>query len=231
MIRAAAPERTRQNQVALRSARPRYPAAKPPPATSTHPPPHGQDRRNHPSSTRTPQMGQRQFRSGDRPLQYRPGDPTEQGVHRGLGDPVHVDHPRRPGWRCIHAESRLKLQRLPTKDHRLPTQLLTHPPDTTHRRSAGASKADGVCESIPTRSPTSSACSSSGERTTESATITSRPPWSSGPQIPPTPNGRTPTNDTASTPWPTPPRHPTSPTTALRCESPPFGVPVVPRCK
>ena len=86
----------------------------------------------------------------------------------------------RPGWRCIHADSRAGSNASP------PKTTVCNPscsPTSGYNASAvcKASKADGVCEHPDPLGDQQRV--TSGERTTESATITSRPPYSNGPQI------------------------------------------------
>ncbi|BCO68549.1 hypothetical protein MINTM007_31600 [Mycobacterium intracellulare] len=52
-------------------------------------------------------------------------DLAERRVHRGLGDAVHVDHPRQAGMVMQPRRQPARLQRLPTEHHRLQLQLLT----------------------------------------------------------------------------------------------------------
>ena len=175
-IRApGAPNGHATNRVALKSGRPRYPAAKPPPATYNSPTTPTGAGRNHPSSTKNPRWASGTpigdtARSTSAPVISRNDACTVVSVI-----PYMLTIRGRPGWRCIHADSRAGSNASP------PKTTVCNPscsPTSGYNASAvcRASKADGVCESIPTRSPTSSACNSSGERTTESATITSRPP-------------------------------------------------------
>ena len=216
-IRAPAP-RTDTPQTATRSTRPGH-IPTPTPArrrTTRRPRRPAPDAATRPAQKRPPPPPAR--RSAAPPTRRQ--RLTHRRIHRRLGGAVDVDHhpPRRPpihhlGWAGLTAE---------------------HQRQRPKPCDESAATAEGVWLSTLTCSATSKAWKSSGERTTDSGTTTSRPPRSSAAQISHTEkskayewhcdhtcSGGRPTASIDSSSW----------VTLWWVMATPLGTPVVPRCR
>ena len=100
-IRApGAPNGHATNRDAVNPARPTYPYANPAPATYNSPDHPRRHRPQPPIQHKKAQMGQRHPDRADRAVDVTVDDLPERGMHRRLGDAIHIDQPRQARMIC-----------------------------------------------------------------------------------------------------------------------------------